>query len=649
MTRHDSRLPSPMYLLGMAAILGFTAVCYWPALTGPFIFDDIPNLSPLGDFGGVHSWDNFLHFVLGGGAGPLGRPVSLASFLLNAQDWPTSPYPFKLTNLVIHLTNGLLIYVLAVQLLGTQHALSRARQMALLAMAFWLLHPLLVSTTAFVVQRMTQLSCLFVLLGLIGYLHGRKLLPTAPGKGWLWIMGSLGSAGTLAIFSKESGVLLPLFALSIEVTIFSREKSPYKKWLYLLLGLPVLMLLGYMATVLHGIESVYLHRDFSFTERLLTQARILIDYLSRTLAPRMQGAGLYHDDFPISTGLLSPPGTLFSIIGLSLMLAAGWLLRRRLPFLSLGILWFFAGHSLESSIIPLELYYEHRNYLPIVGIAIMAAEATLATAGKLGKIMPWLALLFVILEAFITWQNAIMWSSYHQLVHITVREHPTSLRALERAALYYAAKRDYPRTLDYLEQAVAHHPQKNALKLSVIQTKCLLGKLQAAEVAEINRKIATGRFENEIIKYVPEFMRLAQIGVCEALNFKAVHGLLDALEAQAELPGPRTSMHSINYQRGLLFATEGHHEKAMRAMDAAHAVHPNIDIPLLQTVWMISVRDYNLAQAYLNKAILLNEKRSIKDLPRDADIAGLQGLIDLGVDNPEYHPFVYPLKKKATE
>lgn len=632
--------------LGCIAAILLTAACYWPSLSGPFIFDDFPNLAPIGEFGGIHSWETFKHYVFSGNAGPLGRPISLASFVLNAQDWPASPYPFKVTNLALHLINGALLYILATQLLSGLHGKTQARKMALVAMSVWLLHPLLVSTTAFVVQRMTQLSGMFVLLGLIGYLHGRTLLDSKPRQAWLWIIGSISSGGALAILSKETGVLLPLFALSIEMSVFSRNKEAPRKGLLWLLCLPVFMLLAYIASLLPGIENTYLARDFTLTERLLTQSRILLDYLSHTLYPQMRGSGIYHDDYPISAGILSPLTTLFSLLTLCALLASACAFRKKFPLFALAVFWFLAGHFLESNIIPLELYYEHRNYLPIMGIAILAGKASFPSQGDLKKIAPFLALLFILFESFITWQNASMWSSQAKLVHFTLLEHPTSLRALERAALYSAANKDYRKTLSYLQEATRHHPSKHSLKLSIIQTKCLLNELNKTEIKQAALQVSQGAYEKESILYLPEFIHLATIKACDGLDFDATHQILDAIAAQAARPGPGASKYAIHYQRGMLFAAEGRKNEAMAAMDTAYSLRAVIDVPLLQTIWMISVRNYKLAQKYLDTARHLNQQRARQEVSREADIEGFQGLIDQGHSNPNYAPFEYPLRMK---
>ena len=74
-------LPLPPLSLLLLTLL--TVAVYWPGLAGGFLFDDYPNLDDMGNYGGVVDWDSFRAFVFSGWSGPTGRPVSLASFLLD--------------------------------------------------------------------------------------------------------------------------------------------------------------------------------------------------------------------------------------------------------------------------------------------------------------------------------------------------------------------------------------------------------------------------------------------------------------------------------------------------------------------------------------------------------------------------------------
>ncbi|MDH4056967.1 MAG: hypothetical protein OEV58_16530, partial [Gammaproteobacteria bacterium] len=152
---------------GWALLFVATIVAYWPGLSGPFLLDDFGSIAALGKHGGVVDWQSFKAFVLGGNSGPTGRPISLASFLIDANNWPTDAAPFKRTNLIIHLVIGGLLGILTKQILCLLQFESReARILALISAAFWMLHPFLVSTTLYAVQRMAQLSTLFIFAGL---------------------------------------------------------------------------------------------------------------------------------------------------------------------------------------------------------------------------------------------------------------------------------------------------------------------------------------------------------------------------------------------------------------------------------------------------------------------------------------------------
>src|SRR5690348_18139659 len=95
---------APWLLLCCTVLLA--ALAYDQGLHGGFLFDDFANLPSLGATGPITRWDTFFRYVTSGTADPTGRPIALLSFLLDARDWPANPYPFKRTNLLIHLLNG---------------------------------------------------------------------------------------------------------------------------------------------------------------------------------------------------------------------------------------------------------------------------------------------------------------------------------------------------------------------------------------------------------------------------------------------------------------------------------------------------------------------------------------------------------------
>ena len=107
--RRSDATRSAVFYAAAILLSAATVFAYWPGLYGPFLFDDFGSLSELGDLGGVRDWVTFKAFVFGGNAGPTGRPLALLTFLIDGNNWPTDPWPFKRTNLAIHLLNGAII------------------------------------------------------------------------------------------------------------------------------------------------------------------------------------------------------------------------------------------------------------------------------------------------------------------------------------------------------------------------------------------------------------------------------------------------------------------------------------------------------------------------------------------------------------
>lgn len=227
--------------IGCIFILVFAYFIYLPGVSGGFLFDDYPNLQHLGDLGGVVDWETFRSYVLSGFSGPTGRPLSLASFLLDDNTWPSEAAWFKKTNLLIHILCGLQLCWATLLLLRNLKDVieTQAQYIAILACALWLLHPYMVSTTLYVVQRMAQLATLFCLAGIVLYLYGRLQLSIRPRRAYTLMSLGLVAGTLLATLSKENGALLPLLVLVIEFCL-PKEGRPAWQWRALFLWLPSL-------------------------------------------------------------------------------------------------------------------------------------------------------------------------------------------------------------------------------------------------------------------------------------------------------------------------------------------------------------------------------------------------------------------------
>ncbi|MEM9207915.1 MAG: hypothetical protein AAGA61_01610 [Pseudomonadota bacterium] len=506
-----------------ALITAATVLAYLPGLAGPFVFDDFGSLSRLGDLGGIRDWATFKAFVLSGDAGPTGRPLALVTFVLDGTTWPTDPAPFKRTNLIIHLMTGAMLFLCARQILSYESfTADRATRVALLATALWLLHPFLVSTTLYAVQRMAQLATLFVLAGLAAYLYGRRLLATRPTRGYLLMTAGVGLGTLLATLSKENGILLPLLVLLTEATIVAAATDRYGRlnpvWKLTFLWAPVALVLAYLANYVNNatLHAVNLARGYSIYERLLSETRILIDYLWHWFVPVATTTGVFQDHLTHSTGLLEPMTTLASVLFHALVISGALVFRRRQPLVSYALLFFYCAHLLESSVINLELYFEHRNYLaaaflflPVVAFMDNALERRVFVA-----ISAVLAMVFAGITATTTYG----WRSYPAMIETAAKRLPDSMRAQQQYALQLYNSGAQDRGLEVIRAAVERKPDNLGVQLTRTLMHCQHGTLNTAEFETFAERFGRQPYDPRLLGAYETLFDMVVRDVCPAIS-----------------------------------------------------------------------------------------------------------------------------------
>ena len=391
-------MPRPsLHKLILLAGFAITALVYWPGLHGSWLFDDYPNIVENAGVQPHHaSVASLVGAALSSPSSEFKRPLSSLSFAANYLASGLDPFGWKLTNLVIHLLNGLLVFLLARRLLlaadqtrpasdatsgnptGEATGSNRSDVLAALIAAGWMLLPINLTGVLYVVQRMESLANLFVLAGLLGYVSGRQRMLRQARGGFAFASISVIVATGVGALAKETAVMLPLYTAMIEWTLFGARFASGdtaridKRILSLFAATLVIPLIAGLAWQLPQVLSHgdWATRDFTLGTRLLSETRIVLDYIRWTLLPTPQALSFYHDNFSVSTGLLSPWTTLASLVGLIALAALALGLRRRLPLASLGIALFLGCHLLTGTILPLELVYEHRNYFASFGLLL---------------------------------------------------------------------------------------------------------------------------------------------------------------------------------------------------------------------------------------------------------------------------------------
>ncbi len=520
--------PDFPFVVVTASLLAIAYGLFSQGMGGGLYFDDTGNLAPLSH---VRSLESAMQFVWSGTGGPTGRPLSLASFALQAEAWPHKPEVFIQVNILIHLLNGALVAWFAL-LLANSAGIARKVLFVSLLTALWLLSPLQVSAALFIVQRMTLLSGLFTLLGLIFYLHGR--LPRENGKlSWRWI--ALAFAMTLpATLSKENGVLLPGFLLILEFFIFSgKADSNSSAWRTKLLAVwaSILLLLGllYMYRYWPSFSEGFATRGYSMPQQVATEARIVVHYLSQFLMPNLADFGPFHDDFPLSDAWYDPRALAAATV-LFVLAGLAWWGRYRLPLFAAGIFVFLWGHALESSVIPLELYFEHRNYLPVLGLAMaltgltlaLRKHQTLALSGLVGLIL---------LFTFSTYQYAAIWGQRPASAQYWYSERPQSVRAVLNLADQLGEQRRWSEADQLVSKAWRANPGNMGFAMPMLYVACrsATAKLNTRTFGELTNTMRTGQFTRTSALIVHRVLNLVTSGQCTAFTLTDIQTILDAL------------------------------------------------------------------------------------------------------------------------
>ena len=367
------------YLTVNLLVIFLALFSFYPGLQGGFLFDDTANIVRNTSLHIRHiTLENLAYAAYSFEPGGSSRPLAMLSFALNFWHTGLDPFYFKLTNLVIHgLTSVVLLYFFHLLLSVAGYRPHVAQWGALFLTLFWSIHPIQISSVLYVVQRMQTLANLCVLLALLCYLYMRQAQITGNASRiygilllFFWILG---------FSSKEDAVLLPAYTLALELTVlkFDARNTDIRDWLRRIYGLMVVcgtLVFCFYIIPKHWQWTAPAGRDFSSLERLLTQARVLCMYLGQMLWPSPASMPFFYDDLQVSRGVFMPGSTLPALIFIILLLITGWIVRVRRPLIALGIFLFFSGHFVTSNIISLELAFEHRNIIPLIGVALIVFD-----------------------------------------------------------------------------------------------------------------------------------------------------------------------------------------------------------------------------------------------------------------------------------
>jgi hypothetical protein len=491
-----------------------------------------------------------------------GRVIPQLTFYLNiAVDGGLDPYSIKLTNVAIHLVNAVLVFLFTAMLLGRTRYRESSRQFAAAVALLWLISPVNVSGVLYAVQRMNQLATLFSLCALALYLKVRST--QAAGQlsraRQAVLIACVGALSVIAFACKENALLIPLLIVLIELYLF--DSLP--KWLATRAGIAATLttMFAFITLLIWLIPGSslfdYSDRTFTLGERVLTQSRILWIYISQLVIPTTSAIGLYQDGIPLSTGILTPLSTAMALAGLAAMAFLSFRYRghETAGIIAFGVAFYITGHLMESSVLPLELYYEHRNYLPSVGLYL----ALVVTAYWLLRRIPrpaatGVAVLYVIGVCLVAHAKSVTWSDERAVYQAALARDYLSPRAASGMAQIYLEQGEIARAMRLLDRVIAESPHAALrARLQKLYVQCAIGAPQDERLYAALPRVTGRELAIEISQALSNVVNIYVASGCKAINLDA---LISAVESiSAELRSQQRPSWHIDYYVGELYAT----------------------------------------------------------------------------------------------
>lgn len=450
-------------------------ICYSNTLDASWHFDDIPNIvSNQNNHANDLSWKELKKSFYSPETNKVSRPVSNLTFAVNYYISGLHTTSYHLINILIHIFGSWFAYLVFRQTLRL-YALNTPQlkyavsldDIALLGAMLWAIHPIQTQAVTYIVQRMTSLAALFCIIAFYFYLRFR-LCNGAWRKGIYFVMTTL--FFLLGLGSKENAILLPLTLAGYEVAFFRTSLLPSKKYARYLILFGVIIIISTIIYIfsdkIAAVFEVYNVRKFTLWERLLTQPFVLSRYLFLIVYP-LSDFLVLETDMVAFKGLFDPLWTLIPILFITSLILFSIINLNKFPLVCFALFYYFVGHSIESTFIPLEIYFEHRNYLPSLFIFLAVAYyifkliSYYADHNKLliRNLMIFAVVIILIGEGNAAYLRNDVWRDEISLHSDTINKFPENLRPYVAIAVTKITERQYDEALEYLRKAEALYKQ----------------------------------------------------------------------------------------------------------------------------------------------------------------------------------------------
>lgn len=559
-------------------------------------------------------WKSLTAVALSGSSSQnrLYRPLPMISFALNWYVGKDSVRGYHLVNIGLHIITAWLLFYAGRLLLSTKKFRSiqecRKQSIALLAAILWAIHPIQTQAVTYIVQRMTVMAGMFYLLAIVCYFSGR-LSQYKWSKAIWWVCCAI--SFLCAVGSKENACLLPFALLLVEYCFFRNGEdasgSKLNKWkLYTAFSVVAITIAAFILGIMEKnpieyLTHLYSGLPYSPIERLLTESRVVLIYVSQLLYPVPSRFSIDHN-LKISSSLISPWSTLLACVVIFSIIAISVKIRRKQPLVSFAILFFFMNHVVESTILPLEPIFEHRNYIPSMFL-FLPISVIIHQLLDFAKQKNWLinviatviVIMLIVGLGMSTHVRNLAWQTEQSLWTDALRKAPTIARPYanlasinEKQGNYNAAISLYTKALRLEDWHGKHSVASTYNNLGNLYVK--LEKFDNADAAY--KKSLTLWPEDDLAKY--------NLAICRQWE----HDYLSALNIFAMLLKKDPENQLLIRRKAILIEKMGQRSQALsltqKVMDMAPNKHENIR----QMGCMLSINRYYARADWFLKQLL---------------------------------------------
>jgi hypothetical protein len=279
--------------------------------------------------------------------------------------------------------------------------------------------------------------------------------------------------------------------------------------------------------------------------------------------------------------------------------------RRRFPLVCFGTLWFFAGHVLESTTISLEIYFEHRNYIPIIGVLFVIFIAFYSVLRVVSqdalKLFPGFMILCLIISAGSTWGYANEWSSLRRIIPIWAVEHPDSARAQRTYAQTLAIEGLHESALNVLDDAYQRFPNDLSIPVMSLDISCAFDASHRFNFELLSAQVADHKVTDGLRPALKSLLDRALDSSCRNQTSK-IHAFVKELPKLQGIDNIKRSLAVFFVFDGDLYMREYDGNGALESYKAADQYSQTVDSALRITGLLIRLKYYNYARTMLQLA-----------------------------------------------